>query len=344
MSDTTGMDATPFDDESGPEQASSPSYGRKDKPGAVLARHREMLGWSVEHVAEQLKMAPRQVVALEADDYAALPGLAVVRGFVRAYAKILKIDAAPLTAMIEVEAVAPSVPHHLPSDLSRKMAQSGIPVTSGQPGRIWLLAGGGVVLILALVAAAQYMGYIQPMDQWVKSQPAPASAVATAPSGTTVHALPSPVAQAPNAAVTTLPPPAATSTATPAAATTSVTPAAPATTAAAATTTAAPTTTIAAARTATTTTTTTTAAAAPSGSAGDVEFTVREDTWVQLKLADGTNVVSRLLKAGAVETFPFDGEAVLVIGNVAGVDVKVRGEPLPVKSVKGNNTARITIK
>jgi cytoskeleton protein RodZ len=352
MSDT-GMEATPFDDdETSREQAPAPAYGRQEQPGVVLARHRELLGWSVEQVAEQLKIAPRQIVALEADNYAALPGLAVVRGFIRAYAKILKIDATPLVSMIEVETVAPKEPHHLPSDLSRKMAQSGIPVTSGQPGRVWLLAGGGVVLILALVAAAQYMGYIQPMDQWGKSKKAPADAVVT-----TSTSAAAPVAQAPNTTVTTLPTPAAatltTSTAATAtdsaapAATTTVLPsvAAPGTTAAttttaartATTTTAALTTTTAAARTATTT-----PAAATSG-ASDIEFTVREDSWVQLKLADGTNVVSRLLKAGTTETASFDGPAVLVIGNVSGIDVKLRGEPLTIKSGKAN-TARINLK
>ena len=58
------------------------------------------MGWTVEQVADQLKLAVRQVVALEQGDYANLPGPAVVRGFVRAYAKVVKLDAAPLVAEI----------------------------------------------------------------------------------------------------------------------------------------------------------------------------------------------------------------------------------------------------
>ena len=72
-------------------------------PGRVLAAQREAMGWSVEQVADQLKLAVRQVVALEAGDYASLPSPAVTRGFVRAYAKLVKVDPAPLVAQIAME-------------------------------------------------------------------------------------------------------------------------------------------------------------------------------------------------------------------------------------------------
>jgi cytoskeletal protein RodZ len=70
-------------------------------PGAQLATARNALGWTVEQVASQLKLAKRQIVAIEADDLASLPEPAVVRGFIRAYAKLLKLDAAPLLALID---------------------------------------------------------------------------------------------------------------------------------------------------------------------------------------------------------------------------------------------------
>ncbi|MBZ0091370.1 MAG: DUF4115 domain-containing protein [Sulfuricellaceae bacterium] len=47
-------------------------------------------------VARQLKLSVRQIEALEADDYGSLPGPTFVRGFVRNYAKILRIDPAPV--------------------------------------------------------------------------------------------------------------------------------------------------------------------------------------------------------------------------------------------------------
>jgi cytoskeleton protein RodZ len=72
-------------------------------PGQALAAQREAMGWSVEQVADQLKLAVRQVIALEAGDYASLPSPAVTRGFVRAYAKLVKLDPAPLVAQIAME-------------------------------------------------------------------------------------------------------------------------------------------------------------------------------------------------------------------------------------------------
>ncbi|MBC7655825.1 MAG: helix-turn-helix domain-containing protein, partial [Frankiaceae bacterium] len=73
-------------------------------PGQTLAAQREAMGWTVEQVADQLKLAVRQVVALEAGDYASLPSPAVTRGFVRAYAKIVKLDPVPLVALIDLGA------------------------------------------------------------------------------------------------------------------------------------------------------------------------------------------------------------------------------------------------
>ena len=72
-------------------------------PGEFLAARREELRLSIEDVAGRLKLAPRQVVSIEANDFGSLPGMAVVRGFIRAYAKLLEIDPQPLVAMLSHE-------------------------------------------------------------------------------------------------------------------------------------------------------------------------------------------------------------------------------------------------
>lgn len=64
--------------------------------GQTLREGRERLGLSVEDVVTKIKLASRQIVALEADDYKSLPETAFVRGFVRSYAKLLQLDAQPL--------------------------------------------------------------------------------------------------------------------------------------------------------------------------------------------------------------------------------------------------------
>ena len=53
----------------------------------MLRVAREARGESVHEVAFAIKLSPRQVEALEKDDFAALPGMAFVRGFARNYAR-----------------------------------------------------------------------------------------------------------------------------------------------------------------------------------------------------------------------------------------------------------------
>lgn len=68
--------------------------------GRMLSEARERLNLSVADVAAQTKFAPRQIEALEADDFKHLPETAFLRGFVRSYAKILHLDAQPLLAAL----------------------------------------------------------------------------------------------------------------------------------------------------------------------------------------------------------------------------------------------------
>jgi cytoskeleton protein RodZ len=68
--------------------------------GVMLREARERLGFSVADVAAQIKFAPRQIEALEADDFKHLPEAAFLRGFVRSYAKILHLDTQALLALM----------------------------------------------------------------------------------------------------------------------------------------------------------------------------------------------------------------------------------------------------
>ncbi|MBI3067384.1 MAG: helix-turn-helix domain-containing protein [Betaproteobacteria bacterium] len=64
--------------------------------GARLAAARQAQSMSVADVARQLRLSPRQVEALEAGEFGKLPGAVFVRGFIRNYARLLKLDAGPL--------------------------------------------------------------------------------------------------------------------------------------------------------------------------------------------------------------------------------------------------------
>lgn len=64
--------------------------------GRALAAERERQGISVVDMAARLRLHPKQIAAIEAEELDRLPGGPFVRGFVRNYAKELRLDPAPL--------------------------------------------------------------------------------------------------------------------------------------------------------------------------------------------------------------------------------------------------------
>lgn len=68
--------------------------------GQELSAAREARGLAISDVAHRLKFAPRQVEALEQEQFDALPGATFTRGMVRNYARLLKLDAEPLVQRI----------------------------------------------------------------------------------------------------------------------------------------------------------------------------------------------------------------------------------------------------
>jgi cytoskeleton protein RodZ len=75
-------------------------------PGKLLAAAREAQNLSVAEVARQLKLTVHQVEGLETGEYERLPGPVFVRGFIRNYARFVKLDPEQL-----VNSAAKSLPH-----------------------------------------------------------------------------------------------------------------------------------------------------------------------------------------------------------------------------------------
>src|SRR5690348_14709964 len=71
---------------------SSGGGGDSVSPGARLAEARQAQNLAPADVARQLKLSVWQVEALEAGLYQQLPGPVFVRGFIRNYARIVKLD------------------------------------------------------------------------------------------------------------------------------------------------------------------------------------------------------------------------------------------------------------
>ncbi len=128
-------------------------------PGEILAARREEMRLSIEEVSARLKLAPRQIVALEADDFAQLPGLATVRGFVRSYAKLLELAPEPLIASLVsapdpvIDAVIARRPLPSPGFSGRRYS----PPTRHRSGARRL--SGLAVVILVFVGTLAFIAY-----------------------------------------------------------------------------------------------------------------------------------------------------------------------------------------
>lgn len=316
------------------ERAETPQQqpqGNLASAGAQLKAQREALGWPVEQVAEQLKLAPRQVVALEEGDVAALPNLAVVRGFVRAYAKVVRLDAAPLVAMIEVHPPTP-VHEHQPAparrDISATFSESRFPSMTQRSSHSGVWIAGAVAVVAAAAFGAYKMGYV-PETLFAHGDKEAVHTGVTAPVETTLikpgQDL-SPV-QTPSVPLISVPPPAgsestATGAGTPAPA--PVTAAAPATVPAPAA---------------------EMPAAAPAvAGANALVLNVTQDSWVEIRRPGSTPLISRLVKAGSTETFDITGPAVLVVGKPDVVQATLRGARLDLPTISGGTISRVNIK
>jgi cytoskeleton protein RodZ len=70
-----------------------------DSAGMRLSRARARLALSVEEVADQLKLDPHTIVALEADDHRTIGATVFVRGFLRRYAALVGESPAEIEAL-----------------------------------------------------------------------------------------------------------------------------------------------------------------------------------------------------------------------------------------------------
>ena len=82
------------------EDENNPSTDDKLSIGHLLRERRESLGLSIDDVVDKIKLARRQIVALEENDFMALPETAFLRGFVRSYARLLQMDERTLLSVL----------------------------------------------------------------------------------------------------------------------------------------------------------------------------------------------------------------------------------------------------
>lgn len=117
---------------------------RSSGPGNQLRQARLDLKLTPENVAHILHLSPRQIVALENDDYTNLAGPTYVRGYLRGYAQLLGLSAEPV-----IEAYSRSVAINKPVDLS-KLAPK--PEIRSDHQLIKFATVGVIVIVLSLSA------------------------------------------------------------------------------------------------------------------------------------------------------------------------------------------------
>jgi cytoskeleton protein RodZ len=320
----------------------------------LLAAQREAMGWTVEQIADQLKLAVRQVKALEAGDYDALPNMAVTRGFVRAYAKVLKMDAAPLVAMIEAaQPISPEVVVAPRKDLAQSFSESRFPSMTGRSSAPagWLIGLAAVVVVGAAGAYAYQSGLVpaslfeRKEEEAKPAEAAPAIETTLLKPGQENASAP---LQSPNVPLISVPPQgeqaaagAATAPAAPATAAVAPPAAVPAPTPAP----------VAAAPAPAPAPAPVAAAPAPapapvaaSGSGHQLVLKVTEDSWVEIRRPGTTSLISRVVKAGSTETFDIKDPALLIVGKPGGVEASLGGAPLALPLIPGGTISRVNIK
>lgn len=310
--------------------------------GARLAQARVAQGFSLEQIEAHLKWSPRQIAEIEAGNYSVFPDMASVRGFVRSYAKYLKVDPAPLLAELAGE-----LPRHPVKAIDRP--QLDMPFSTGRLP--WLgkehhnsqkIAALLSLVFLCLVALFVYRTEVlglasavlpaKAAKTGVSQEPAPIgkevapaevkpAAVATTPQATvaaattvmqkleasksdeaTGPAAVAPVASAPERVVPLEKVPVAE------AKKAEVVPVAP---------------------------------IAP-GSA--LVLTFRQDSWLQLRRSNGSVMIARLFKAGSEQTIDVSEPMTMVLGNAPGVDVRLRGVAVALPAQPGTNVVNVNIK
>src|SRR3989338_8947453 len=148
-----------------PGQSENPAATEAASLGRTLRETREHLGFSVADVANQIKFAPRQIEALEADDFQHLPEAAFLRDFIRSYAKILQLDAQALLAALPQFETVPTELVPASVDVPFPGAQSLL-----RQNQFWLYAAGLLAVIAGVFALWNFMSPLkQPKVEQVET-------------------------------------------------------------------------------------------------------------------------------------------------------------------------------
>lgn len=130
-----------------PQAAAAPV--RDNEVGETLARARAALGLSLEDCAQQIKFSPRKLEALEQGRYDQLPGGTFSRGMLRAYARLLNLDADSLVTRIAQQVHVPDT-----TDAAVSLRR---PIPFSQAGKRGNLLYAALTIVVLVIVA--WVGY-----------------------------------------------------------------------------------------------------------------------------------------------------------------------------------------
>ncbi len=298
--------------------------------GQLLRQAREAAGVHLEALAVTLKVQVHTVESLEAGRLDELLDVVFARGLASSICRVLKVDAAPVLALLPRKASAAMAVTPPAVQATFRPADGG---SSGPSAVRKLMSSpaGLIVLLLVIGAAALWLvPQLQGDDQEVSttaSEPVPANTIEVtpaAPSATASAAVPEAVAT-PMVSVPALQPAPS--------AVTAPAPTAPAASAA-----------VAAAPAATASKPVATPAAGVPTGGEYLAITAKAPSWVRVTDATGAVSINRTLQAG--ETVQAGGAAPLavVVGAADAVQVQVRGQAFDLAPIARTNVARFEVK
>lgn len=309
-------------DSPGQEIQAAPTY--IDRIGPALVAARENLALGAEDIANRLRLSLRQVQALENDDFAVLPEAVITRGFIRNYARLVNIDAAPLLRVYS---------QYVPVQDSQAISiPSANIVISGEAGMSWRpYVWFGVLLVVLLAGWVLYVDFFQKHDPSAGLPEAPvAGLLGNEGEAASERVVENPVSPDP------VPP------------TSSEAPALPAQPAA-------PVPTQEIQPPAEASVPPVQPAPAPQAAPGDntqsqpaagdarLKFSVDEATWISIADGSGKQIVNKTLAANSEEVIAGRPPFRIVIGNTAGTKLEYNNQPVDLAPYTKVNVARLTL-
>lgn len=291
----------------------SPDAGTPEaSAGRLLKAARERQGVHIAALAAALKVAPRKLEALEADRFDEFGDATFVRALAQSVCRVLRVDPQPVLALL---------PRADPGRLEQISGSLNTPFRDRSArdellSVVWmqraLVLGGAVLLVAALLT------YFVPSNWLQREDDGPATA------GSTLGEGPQAVPSAASVPVPTFPAVLPKSASSPASSPASSAAPAPA-----------PGASVAAVRAP--------ASAVRAASSGVLWLSASGTSWVEVRDRDGRVLLSRTLRAGEVAELDADVLMRAVIGNASAVQLKHRGQDVPLGPATASNVARLEL-